>query len=75
MAPPPFPDLSIGPDMDLQLALIFLQQGIASGLVSGSVYALLALAIVFFVAVRGLFKGSERQRKLYAAQMEANKGQ
>ena len=32
--------------MDLQLALIFLQQGIASGLVSGSVYALLALAIV-----------------------------
>ena len=46
LAPPPFPDLSIGPDMDLQLALIFLQQGIASGLVSGSVYALLALAIV-----------------------------
>ena len=46
MAPPPFPDLSIGPDMDLQLALIFLQQGIASGLDSGSVYALLALAIV-----------------------------
>lgn len=32
--------------MDLQLALLFLQQGVASGLVVGSVYALLALAIV-----------------------------
>ena len=50
LAPPPFPDLSIGPDMDLQLALIFLQQGIASGLVSGSVYALLALACLLYTS-------------------------
>jgi multidrug efflux pump len=30
---------------------------------------------VFFVVIRSIFKGSERQRKLYAAQMEANKGE
>lgn len=39
--------------MDLDLILLFLQQGIASGLVSGSVYALLALSIVM------IFKTSE----------------
>ncbi|SDR42611.1 amino acid/amide ABC transporter membrane protein 1, HAAT family [Rhizobiales bacterium GAS113] len=39
--------------MDLQLVSLFLQQGIASGLVVGSVYALLALAIVI------IFKTSE----------------
>lgn len=39
--------------MDLQLALLFLQQGVASGLIVGSVYALLALAIVI------IFKTSE----------------
>jgi branched-chain amino acid transport system permease protein len=39
--------------MDLELISLFLQQGIASGLVSGSVYALLALAIVI------IFKTSE----------------
>ncbi len=39
--------------MDLQLALLFLQQGVVSGLVVGSVYALLALAIVI------IFKTSE----------------
>ncbi len=39
--------------MDLDLFLLFLQQGIASGLVSGSVYALLALSIVM------IFKTSE----------------
>lgn len=32
--------------MDLDVVLLFLQQGIASGLVTGAVYALLALAIV-----------------------------
>lgn len=32
--------------MDAEILLLFLQQGIASGIVSGSVYALLALAIV-----------------------------
>lgn len=32
--------------MDLEIVLLFLQQGIASGLVTGSVYALLAVAIV-----------------------------
>lgn len=32
--------------MDLDIVILFLQQGIASGLVTGSVYALLALAIV-----------------------------
>ena len=32
--------------MDLEIVLLFLQQGIASGLVTGSVYALLAIAIV-----------------------------
>jgi branched-chain amino acid transport system permease protein len=39
--------------MTLDIALLFLQQGLASGLVSGSVYALLALAIVM------IFKTSE----------------
>jgi branched-chain amino acid transport system permease protein len=39
--------------MDFQLFLLFLQQGVASGLVVGSVYALLALAIVI------IFKTSE----------------
>ena len=39
--------------MDGQLIWLFLQQGIASGLVVGSVYALLALAIVM------IFKTSE----------------
>jgi len=39
--------------MTLEVALLFLQQGIASGLVVGSVYALLALAIVV------IFKTSE----------------
>src|SRR5215213_2496197 len=32
--------------MELEVLSLFLQQGIASGLVTGSVYALLALAIV-----------------------------
>lgn len=39
--------------MDVELVLLFLQQGVASGLVVGSVYALLALAIVI------IFKTSE----------------
>lgn len=39
--------------MDFELILLFLQQGVASGVVSGSVYALLALAIVI------IFKTSE----------------
>jgi branched-chain amino acid transport system permease protein len=39
--------------MDFELIFLFLQQGIASGIVSGSVYALLALAIVI------VFKTSE----------------
>src|SRR5882757_1065530 len=39
--------------MDFQLFLLFLQQGVASGLIVGSVYALLALAIVI------IFKTSE----------------
>ncbi|MEW6644694.1 MAG: branched-chain amino acid ABC transporter permease [Pseudomonadota bacterium] len=39
--------------MDVELVILFLQQGVASGLVVGSVYALLALAIVV------IFKTSE----------------
>jgi len=39
--------------MDVDLVLLFLQQGVASGLVVGSVYALLAMAIVI------IFKTSE----------------
>lgn len=44
--------------------------GVMSGMVSAVVLSVLFVPI-FFVVVRGWFKGSERQRKLYAHELEA----
>jgi len=44
--------------------------GVMSGMVSAVVLSVLFVP-VFFVVVRGWFKGSERQRKLYAHELEA----
>jgi len=43
---------------------------VMSGMVSAVVLSVLFVPI-FFVVVRGWFKGSERQRKLYAHELEA----
>ena len=52
-----------------------LQQLQALGWVDLTALAVLAVFFVpvFFVVVRSIFKGNERQRKLYAAHMEASK--
>ena len=45
--------------------------GVMGGMIAATVLAVFFVP-VFFVVVRRLFKGSERQRKLYAAHMEEN---
>jgi multidrug efflux pump len=42
------------------------------GMIAATVLAVFFVP-VFFVVVRSIFKGNERQRKLYAAHMEASK--
>ncbi|HEY1391878.1 MAG TPA: efflux RND transporter permease subunit, partial [Methylibium sp.] len=53
------------------------QRAIGTG-VMGGMFTATALAVflvpVFFVVVRRLFKGSERQRKMYAHQLDNNNG-
>jgi multidrug efflux pump len=49
------------------------QRAIGTGVIGGMVTATLLAVLfvpVFFVVVRKLFHGSERQRKLYAHEME-----
>jgi multidrug efflux pump len=41
------------------------------GMITATVLAVFFVP-VFFVVIRRIFKGSERQRKLYAAHMEEN---
>jgi multidrug efflux pump len=48
--------------------------GVMGGMITATVLAVFFVP-VFFVVIRRIFKGSERQRKLYAAHMEGNKGQ
>ena len=43
--------------------------GVMSGMITATVLAVFMVPI-FFVVVRRLFKGSERQRKMYAAHMQ-----
>ncbi|HEX2010988.1 MAG TPA: efflux RND transporter permease subunit [Roseateles sp.] len=45
--------------------------GVLSGMITATVLAVLFVP-VFFLVVRRLFKGSERQRKMYAHELEAN---
>jgi multidrug efflux pump len=45
--------------------------GVMGGMIAATVLAVFFVP-VFFVVVRSIFKGSERQRKLYAAHMESN---
>jgi multidrug efflux pump len=45
--------------------------GVMTGMITATVLAVF-LVPVFFVVVRSMFKGSERQRKLYTAHMEQN---
>jgi multidrug efflux pump len=47
--------------------------GVVGGMLTATVLAVLFVP-VFFVVVRTLFKGSERQRKIYAHEYDANKG-
>jgi multidrug efflux pump len=47
--------------------------GVMGGMITATVLAVFFVP-VFFIVIRRMFKGSERQRKLYAAQMDANKG-
>ena len=46
--------------------------GVMGGMIAATVLAVFFVP-VFFVVVRSIFKGNERQRKLYAAHMEASK--
>jgi multidrug efflux pump len=46
--------------------------GVMGGMITATVLAVFFVP-VFFVAVRKLFKGSERQRKLYAHEMDDEK--
>jgi multidrug efflux pump len=51
------------------------QRAIGSGVMGGMFTATLLAVFfvpVFFVVVRGLFKGSERQRRIYAHELDAN---
>jgi len=48
--------------------------GVMGGMITATVLAVF-LVPVFFVVVRRIFKGSERQRRMYAAQMEAEQGE
>jgi multidrug efflux pump len=51
------------------------QQAIGTGVLSGMITATLLAVLfvpVFFLVVRRIFKGSERQRKMYAHELEAN---
>jgi multidrug efflux pump len=53
------------------------QRAIGTGVMGGMIAATLLavfLVPVFFVVIRTLFKGSERQRKMYAAHMQENTG-
>ena len=43
---------------------------VIGGIASGTLLAVFFVP-VFFVVVRGIFKGSERQRKLYTHELEA----
>jgi multidrug efflux pump len=43
--------------------------GVMSGMISATVLAVLFVP-VFFVVVRRMFKGSERQRRMYAAHLK-----
>lgn len=45
--------------------------GVLSGMITATVLAVLFVP-VFFLVVRRIFKGSERQRKMYAHELEAN---
>lgn len=48
--------------------------GVMGGMITATVLAVFFVPI-FFVVVRKIFKGSERQRKLYAAHIETNEAQ
>ncbi len=48
--------------------------GVMGGMITATVLAVFFVP-VFFVVVRRIFKGSERQRKLYAAHIESNETQ
>jgi multidrug efflux pump len=48
--------------------------GVMGGMITATVLAVF-LVPVFFVVVRRIFKGSERQRRMYAAHMEAEQGE
>ena len=51
------------------------QRAIGTGVLSGMITATLLAVLfvpVFFLVVRRIFKGSERQRKMYAHELEAN---
>ncbi len=48
--------------------------GVMGGMITATVLAVFFVP-VFFVVVRRIFKGSERQRKLYAAHIESNEAQ
>ncbi|HEY4542954.1 MAG TPA: efflux RND transporter permease subunit, partial [Noviherbaspirillum sp.] len=45
--------------------------GVMSGMIAATVLGVFFVP-VFFVAIRGLFKGSERQRRMYAAQVKTD---
>ncbi len=45
--------------------------GVIGGMITGTALAVFFVP-VFFVVVRGFFKGSERQRKMYAHELDAN---
>ncbi len=48
--------------------------GVMGGMITATVLAVFFVP-VFFVVVRSIFKGSERQRKMYAAHIESNEAQ
>ncbi|RJG03771.1 efflux RND transporter permease subunit [Noviherbaspirillum sedimenti] len=48
--------------------------GVMGGMITATVLAVF-LVPVFFVVVRRIFKGSERQRRMYAAHLEPNDGE
>lgn len=47
--------------------------GVMGGMITATVLAVFFVP-VFFVVVRRIFKGSERQRRLYAAHLEGTEG-
>ncbi|MDB5841142.1 MAG: acriflavine resistance protein [Herminiimonas sp.] len=54
------------------------QRAIGTGVMGGMITATLLavfLVPVFFVVIRSIFKGSERQRKMYAAHLQENMGE